>query len=415
MTAYRPSRLGPGSALCGLCALLGCSADHGDPPGISGTQFSLEVQLAEPAPSLAWLFVVDDGDESRPIRESALLELSAERLNGTHVAARDPAVWEPIDLSIAIVRPSQGDDPYVTPADDGDLRWRSDNGQDAPARAAFEAALGRWLTPSVEAPAAAPPVLEAFANAQSLLDGTRAAASDPEQRLIDALSHAELDSTFVHSAREDGSPLAAESYAVAIDESRRALHVVVPPLEMDAAHACSVDRPSTPRFQAWLDAQSGVTSSQTWPCTGFSALPPPLAVDGAPSCLTRGPEIDEHGRAACVLEVAIDPEASCPNERGWFDPEDERGERTPRLITLDGESRRLCEIVQLSGSELDACRSEWAWQPETPGWCWTALPEWNDGCPAGRTEQALRLVAGANLGPAPVAQLTCIGESFSGD
>jgi hypothetical protein len=104
--------------------------------------------------------------------------------------------------------------------------------------------------------------------------------------------------------------------------------------------------------------------------------------------------MNPEGVASCRARVTTDL-APCSTEIGWFDPLGPDGQRHPTTTTLNGEERRVCDIVQLEGTALDSCRHDYDCTGCTPGWCVTTVDALITHCENGGATLGLRFVGGA--------------------
>jgi hypothetical protein len=147
--------------------------------------------------------------------------------------------------------------------------------------------------------------------------------------------------------------------------------------------------------EADLPAGSGVQFTVDWKFGG----PPP-------ACLSHPPVRSSSGSASCRI-LAQEQLYTCPTDIGWLDPLDSDGVRRPRTISVNGTSLQVCEIVQLEGAALEACRNDLTCTGCTPGWCWTEVSELASGaCAPGTVYPAFRFVGGSDQ-PGVTVTIVC--------
>jgi len=105
----------------------------------------------------------------------------------------------------------------------------------------------------------------------------------------------------------------------------------------------------------------------------------PFTLGEAPECLSR-PVPREEGVAVCRILVELADDTACPEASGWSDPLS-GSEPKPRLRSTESGRRRTCEIRQLEGLALEACRTSEDCAECEPGWCVTDLPTLLANCP----------------------------------
>jgi hypothetical protein len=113
--------------------------------------------------------------------------------------------------------------------------------------------------------------------------------------------------------------------------------------------------------------------------------------------------VGDDGVAACRLSVETPQLDECPAARGWADPA--AGET---FTERDGVAHRLCDVKQLTGAPLQACRTTLECADCGSGWCATELTELlADNCGTGTVPWPIRYVGGASAGAVGWFTLVC--------
>jgi hypothetical protein len=97
---------------------------------------------------------------------------------------------------------------------------------------------------------------------------------------------------------------------------------------------------------------------------------------------------------------------ACDAARGWLDPEDGDGMRRPRFVDDPRGHHRLCELRQLTGDDLAACRTDALCTDCRSGFCQSELPGL-DHCAAGEFPSRLRFVRDAVAGSGATVRIDC--------
>lgn len=121
-----------------------------------------------------------------------------------------------------------------------------------------------------------------------------------------------------------------------------------------------------------------------------------------PSCMRR-PAPLETGQAACRLFVTLPEPAPCPSEFGWVDAE-ARWSREPDA------TGRVCELSQLDGAALEACRTDLECTGCGAGFCVTEVEALQGSCDALGKVAYPRLVGGAGVAVQGQFRLICATE-----
>jgi len=193
------------------------------------------------------------------------------------------------------------------------------------------------------------------------------------------------------------------------------LAVVVP---LASALSCRCESPIEPRSRitAWAARMAEMHHAcvRGWPCQslglGESGLFPVLQPSGLCKdlCASRPVRVDPSGRASCTVTVRnYDVGSGCDANHGWFDPLEQDGVRRPITGTDEHGAFRVCDVAQLEGEALDACRTSLACDSCPSGWCQTLVPELHRPCEAGELGAGLRFVGGAMSSSHARYDVTC--------
>ena len=391
-----------------------CAADLGDPPSVSGGQATVTFTVRPPSAE-AFLFIADDGPESAALREQIADSFDSfdERDVNAHGSCEplfDPAAWHPVDRTVIVARPSiTGLAHYVTPLDDPRLHWQSHQHTKEDA-AVLAGAAREALTNSTATTGSAAPILASLSQAWTLLTEKRMALGAEDDKLARSLAPNTFTSIVLASARDDDSTGPPSAYAIDDPYPTATLDlasVIAPSRTLEPGRAC--DTPSgdpEPRFAEWLRA-SDLRAVQWWPCDKPHVLDLPYT-DCRTTCLSWRPMKGDAGQAVCRIHVQAENLDACPADLGWLDPLGDDGKRRPTITTTDGHDSRTCEIRQLEGTGLEACRHTLECSGCDPGWCFTEVPELTrNDCTRSWIYPAFRFVGGSAVAMRAKATLVC--------
>ncbi|MEO8903096.1 MAG: hypothetical protein ABI627_16360 [Polyangiaceae bacterium] len=383
----------------------GSSSNWGDPPGTSGAQVAIGVQARSAPRGEVWVVIVDDTAMGADLRAQVADAFSAydaalQEGLGSCGSAADAADYEFVDRSLIVVYPSQhGDARFLSAAQQPALRWQSEHKQESDRLLWVQAV--RDALETVPIPSSGFRPLEALSSINGLLSGQQAPQDSAELALLASLPVSGLAGIILAVASEDASAASAESYALSDSDSLFLVSAIVPPLD----ETCSVP---SPRFASWAAAQGGVRP-QLWSCGTVEPLPVVYS-----DCFGRAPTSStvvgtDGGQSECRAMSEVDAAAPCPAEIGWLDPLDGTGKRTPHTHLEGALTVRDCEIRQLSGAALEACRTSLDCAACDPGWCMTEVPSltrYSSAQSADGTVIAPRFVLGSNHATSLI-RLTC--------
>jgi hypothetical protein len=359
-----------------MAYLSGCSREVVDPPDTSLGQEQTSGRITSESPVLL-LLVVDDANtpEAAALRgqvvdsvREGLLHVISGRWGSC--GSSDPARWHPGDMRIAVARPSAPDDiALLTPVDVPSLAWITQTSLEDEVEVVASAAVSA-LEERLAQPGDVYRPLHAAKRAADLVSGARSPATDKEAAFIASLPAGEQVWVVVASTRddEDPAPVDASLLDAKTSQSIYTSYVVGP---FTPGMSCEYPEAGSTRLEDW--AQKGGASLGTWPCADeqfWDSLLFHWFADCGVECHSRPLVIDKDGAAACRFYVDQPDLAGCDPERGWVDPDGE-----PQSIDTDGVKVRRCEIVQLTGAKLEACRATLECSGCGSGFCATEVPE----------------------------------------
>ena len=425
-----------------LAASIG-SVDCGSSAGDPAARTSL------PSMTLPWEFsaaeqeimvaVLDDTRAGAALRDwtATTFDIVEAMREASCVPGRDdPAAWHPVDTSVVIVHPSAPDGlRYSSPSSDPRLRLRSNQPSSAEL-ALWSAAVHEAVTAHQGAAGAPFRVLVALRDAYTLLGGERSAVSSEEHLLVASLPPDGFAHVGLAAATEDQSEGDPESYHL-VGSGRASFGFFVVPLAgtvngrtvfntvtVPRAGAAPVPQPvrcrgsgpATPRFAAWLGTDA--PDAKYWPCDDL--FPPEFAPTNCSLECTAGPgfgcqsscfsapiPVDPNGRARCRVEATYEQDEPCPAADGWLELVDTDLSR-PNADNRRSADVHVCEVRQLKGAPLAACRSSLSCEGCEPGWCVTDVPELLHPCPSGRESTSrFRFVMGAGRSRQASGHIVC--------
>lgn len=344
------------------------------------------------------IVVADDGDtgDARALRArvsaGVRAELERERLDRFGSCQEpDPAAWHPGDVRVVVARPSAPDDElWITPRDAPALAWVTRDS--APAEVGVVAsAVSDALERRLARPGEPYRPIHAVRRSVELLGGARAPATAAERALVASLTPGAYVRFVVVSARDDELSAAAEPWRAAdwVDVT------VMGPFER-GVHGCAAVGSAGARLWAWSAAAS---SRRAWPCDDegeWTRLLPRTVSDCRRACEPWQVAVSSEGVADCSVTWTSGDLTRCDPEKGHHDPGG-----APAFVTHGGVTLRACEVAQLRGRDLAACRASLECAGCASGWCATELePLLASECVEGAAWHPwpLRFVGGAGVG-----------------
>ncbi len=386
----RASLLGAWAFLAGSGAA--CATIEPQTTAASGATWE-DVRTESTRAEVVVVLTVDPSTEAAALRAEvgdALDATFARMLEGTS-SALDPAGWRHVDWSIWVTQPhAEGSDRWLEP-----ISLRTEQPTPAQIAALADTVAERLMSPTAGASLYRP--MRVTHDAVTLLTGARAPEDALEQELLASLGAndgplqaSRLVSAVIVSARDDEGTTDPTELALAFDDERPVvLTVVVPSKATSCGAGVFPDDADLPRLAAWREASYAVAHG--WPCgrEGFQQGGLFSAAGGNTFCASRPLGAEPEGEVLCRAWVEFLPEGlACEDYgRGWTEP----GPGAPD--TAD------CEVPQLTGRALEACRQDVACEGCGDGFCQADPVTWREIHPdehcAGRVPARLRFVGGS--------------------
>lgn len=366
-----------GCLLAATVLIPACGQEAPAGPPVATAQEEIGGRLLTEAPEVVVL-VVDDAPTAEAAEVRARVVDSVRAGLESAWSARwggcgspDPAQWHPGDIRFVIARPSAPDEEALrTPVQAPALAWVTQASLkeeiDGVVKA-VEGALGERLAQ----PGEAYRPLRAARRAADLIAGAAPPGTPDEATFAGGLPAGEQVRLVIASARddEDATPVAD----LALDPAAREMLVypwVVGPFEPDGSCEAAAQGGGARLFLWGMDQKVNLGA---WGCDGGLFWDDMLIHghwDCGPDCHSRPVVVDDDGRAECRFFVDQPDLGQCDPARGWIDPDGE-----PQIVENGGEELRRCEIAQLTGAALDACRSTLECSGCGSGFCLTEVPE----------------------------------------
>lgn len=356
--------------------------------------------LIQETPALI-LLSVDDTDtaEAAALRDRVLPSLRAglmERIEGrwTGCGNPDPAAWHPGDIRIALVRPSAPDgESLLTPIQRPGLSWVTQSSVEAEVDGVM-AEVGQALGERLAMAGEMYRPLHGVQRVLDLVEGKRAPADQAESDFLASLPKDLMVSVLIAGLGDDQGGVDEPGYkagsTLSFLPSRVMVGVSNDPL------TCEPMGVGKSRVEQW-GALMGFTAHGL-PCDEVGVWDNLFkwgVADCGVSCEAKKIEVTAEGVASCRMYIDLPGVEGCDGGHGWRDPEGK-----VVMVEHGGEMYRRCEIGQLSGSALLACRDTLACDGCGSGFCVTEVPELVPvaACPAGTSPLGLRFVGGALAG-----------------
>lgn len=402
-------------ALVGLALGGACSSDLDPVDSKTTSQETVDGTLVVESPILL-LLAVDDADTpdaaalrgrvADSVRGSMEYERQ-ERFGGC--GSPDPAMAHPGDFRIVLVRPSAPDDEaLLSPIAEPGLAWITKTSSQAEIDAVTAAAT-QALEKRKAAGGEAFRPLHALKRATDLVIGARAPATKEETDFIASLPKdggGLVVHVLVAGTRDDESAETVDSLGLGVPpDNILFVRSAVSPGQAQPSQLCFPDAPLNTRIESWSKVEEA--DLRTWPCDDADMWEGMLrngSADCGPGCHAHPLTIGTDGTVSCKLYVDQSDLASCDEARGVRDPD---GKET--LVDRYGTQVRRCEVIQLSGAELDACRTTLECSGCSPGYCATDVKEVfsSDTCDEGQYFWPLRFVGEPLAPPAKYVHFEC--------
>jgi len=369
---------------------LGCEPDFGE-PGLSWRGFQTSWRTLSP-PQAAIVLVVDDRSsagavELRAGMGAAMRHLGADALRAAGGSDPDWAAWHPMDVTVTIVPASAASlDAAITAASDPRLGWTTNRA--TPATAEDLARAVEEHVRDLAAPEGAP--FQPLARAREVERSLRAAGFPRAKRIAVAIV----------ASTDDASPGPTRSYRL---DSGTAV------IGLATSARDRFDDPDPliyPRLIDWSDEMIGSPFKEI--CDHNP--PPPFLLFGrpcqaqseSPSCPGYAIAESAPGMGRCLVEITTPEPVMCDPSRGWINPLASNGARRPRVTKSQ---ERICEVLPVDSSVMDACVHDENCTDCGSGWCISKVPL-AKFCPV-RPALPIRWVGGALPAPGTV-RITCL-------
>ena len=379
-----------------------CQADLGQSPTEPSTTSLIQAEGVVARTPLVFLLVADDANsiEAAELRERVTQSVREGLIHEYDEVWRsclaiDPAQWQPSDIRIVVARPSAPDgEALLTPVDTPSLAWITNNAsfEDiAPIANATLDALGKRLA----LPGEAYRPLRATSRAVDLLTGTRPPLDALESAFVASLPKDFHIRVVVASTRDDEDIQPIEQLQPTVTAGDRIFrnYLVVGPSAAGNS-VCDVYPLGNSRLEQWSDSLDA--NFHAWPCGNddvWNGLARGAWADCAPWCFSRAIDVSPDGFAACRIFVDQLDLTRCDATNGWKDPDGK-----PTFFTHYETLMRRCEIVQHTGTNLEACRHSRECTDCPGGFCVTEVPSLGSsgpGCAGDDVLWPIRFTGGA--------------------
>jgi hypothetical protein len=329
------------------------------------------------------ILVVDDAPtpEAKSIRATAIAALrrTLELFRSSYAGFQygDPAAWIPADMRVVIVHPSASSSERIKgPSDDPRLFLVSDNASIAQVDAVADAA-GQAIDAYVAARDAAYPLLHTAASTVDLVLHARPPVDAHEASLLGSLGDSRWVALAIATSRDDGS----DGTIDVVTDKRVATSILSPLVEQPGS--CFGGLAPSTRLAAWASSMRLANVLDALcpdPMRGVAAwgLFPSGTDEGYSWCIPLRPATRPEGGAACTIDVTMADDGPCAAHTGMLDPLDGNAHRRPRALVEAGVPQRVCELIEFSGAQAEACRTTRDCNGCAAGWClssgWDSVP-----------------------------------------
>lgn len=334
--------------------------------------------------------------------ESGLHQLVTNRWGSCY--SNDPAEDHYTDERIVVVFPSAPGVATVSPATSPGLAWITNTTGHGEAQSLAEA-TEQALAARTAAPGEVYRPIRAATRTAQLVLGLRAPESDAENALLGSLEPSAWVRVLVASTRDDQGTDPIDDLVASWDAPAATEHlyetIVAGPFGTSEGSCHATTALGSTRLFAWA-SESGA-AKLGWPCgatTGW--LGEGVSCFCGDWCLSNPPLKSATGAVACRIWVDQRDLSRCDPSKGRTDPDG-----IPTWVAEWGTKYRRCELRQLEGAALEACRTTLACDGCPAGWCATEVPELlGDSCGSGMTPSPLRWI-GSALGGADGVVVRC--------
>lgn len=383
-------------------------------PVSSTKQETLDGKRGQRSPMI-FVLAVDDAatSEAAQLRaritqsvRAGLLDERDERVNGS-CANKDPAAWHPGDARVIITRPSAPDSAaLLSPVDMPSLAWTTKRSTKEEIEL-VASGTGEALEKRLAAPGEPYRPLRAIKRAMELVTRARAPESEAEAALVASLPEEMVVQALIAGTRDDEDATSVAALGLKIDSLPEVfvMNIAVVGPFTSSNDLCQADAAGTSRLEAWGHGESATLTAL--PCDTSPALDQLLfstSADCSTECHERPLVVAPDGRTDCRAFVDQTDLERCNPERGHRDPDGK-----PEFVDRQGTKLRRCEVNQLTGAALQACRSS-VDCPDCPsGFCATEIPglSYFVECKPGEHEWPLRFTGEALDAPGDWIHLVC--------
>jgi len=373
------------------------------------------VRQVAPPPAAVFVLVVDDADtpDAAALRGRAVDALRGALLKYVELewggcGSQDPAEWHAADLRVVIARPSAPDGSALLTSVDLPLLALRTHAFSEAAIEPLVAASAEALEDRLAAPADVYRPLRAARSALEIVTRARPPEGAAELALVDSLAGPveRVHHLLVASTRADEDTTNVSDLVPAEQAFERTYFQALVAPSVDGDAWCEIAHPAPSRLEQWAAATD--SKLLAWPCNApdvWSQLLLPVYIDCLSNCLSAPMDLDASGVASCVALVDQRDVTQCDPALGRGDPSE-----GATMIEHHGETLRRCEVAQLDGADLQACRSTLACEGCASGFCATEVPELSYGCDQDR-RVPLRFVGGSRVDGAPRLTIICVSKS----
>jgi hypothetical protein len=403
------------SSILSMVLVAACDSKPLTPLPVSlSQQETLDGKLVQRSP-IVLVLAVDDAATpeaaqlrariAQNVRAGLLGELN-DRFNAS-CSNKDPAAWHPGDVRVILTRPSAPDSAaLLSPVDMPELAWITKR----PTKEEVElvaSGTGEALEKRLAAPGEPYRPLHAIKRALELVTRSRAPESEAEAALVASLPKEMVVQAIIAGARDDEDTTSVAQLGLSIDylPGISLLHTAVVGPFVASDELCDADLDGTSRLETWGRGEQATLTAL--PCDTYPALEQLLYIGGGDcftACHPRPLDIAPDGTTDCRLYIDQTDLEQCNPERGHRDPDGK-----PQLVDQHGTTLRRCEVNQLTGAALEACRSSLECPNCPSGFCATEVPELTHAqeCKQGEHDWPLRYTGEAIGAPGDWIHLVC--------
>jgi hypothetical protein len=233
--------------------------------------------------------------------------------------------------------------------------------------------------------------LRAATRTLALLGKQRPAATDSEQQLVDSLPEAPFVNLVIAGTRDDEDTAPIETYVLDEQPFGYVAKWVIGPFDPEL-EPCPSPSVAATRLGAWGKLVNAQLESERCPLHPADSWDFGQGVaDCIPWCISALPLVLPSGTASCRITLAQPDLEKCDPRRGWRDPAG-----GPLFEAGFEHELRICELGQLEGDALEACRHDLQCTGCPAGFCVTEVPELvEESCQYGGLPEPFRFIGAA--------------------